>query len=211
MTYYAPYVAVRHALFSFALVLLLASGCADDPEEPVVQPSPETVGTLSEESQANPLLQDITAIRQAMESSRADDAISGIYEVINDGGEMDSPEGSEHIRAEVPALVATLNRTAPSAQRRVSSLSLRTEAGQAVRTFALGVLASQVRNFNYLADRLRRSETAWGAVLQWGERNNASSRRSGQKLEEFRRKLAPQDRAALDRAVKEVFGAAAGF
>jgi hypothetical protein len=200
---------VKPALALLALALsaaLWAGGCGGESSDPLVEPPRETVGTLSEESAREAIVQDVNAIREAMESGRADEATLAIYELLNRAGEVDVAEGGRMIRRELPRLVETFVASHPAVRGRVEELALRTEGGEAVRELALELLDEDLRLFRSFRDDVAESELTWGAAVRFGEENNALVQRSSERIDEILAGMPEDDRAALEQAVREVFG-----
>src|SRR5918994_1611574 len=100
-----------------------ATGCGGDSPDPVFEPAPETVGRLSEETASEAIVQDVTALRRVMDGTGADDAMIGIYDLVNGATAADDvAAGDDMIREELPSLVDNLVADAPTVRERLIAL-----------------------------------------------------------------------------------------
>src|SRR5438552_12345947 len=110
---------MRRAVLLGLLILLLA-GCGGGSSTPAVSPAMSTVSTLSEQSAAEPIIQDTTAVRQALESERADEALAAVYDLINRAvADKDVQHGAALMRRQLPPLVAMFEESFPIVRGRV--------------------------------------------------------------------------------------------
>jgi hypothetical protein len=186
-----------------AALALLVAGCAGD------KPSPAG-GTLSEKTARKPFIRDLTALREAMQSDKGDEAVSGIYDLLDRAtAEKDVGVGAQMIRRELPGLVATLVASAPKVRPRVRAVKLQTSSAEAVRALDIDVFDEDVEMFQaFQADVAARSPhtDTWLAVARWARRNNAVVNRVGARLKRIMRGLRPEDRDALVKAFREASG-----
>src|SRR5206468_1567418 len=119
----------------------------------------------SKGSAAQPIVQDMTAIRTAMNSGQADNAFTGIYDLVNRAvADKSATHGAATIRRELPGLVTTLAKSYPSVRARVAALKLKTKTGAEFKSFAIDILYDDlVMSLSLKAD-VARSQYVFPAV-----------------------------------------------
>ncbi len=200
----------RNVARGVAVVTLLASGllvgCGGSKNQPAVEPGLTTVGTLSKQSAAQPVVQDMNAIRAAMNSGQEAVAFNGIYDLINRAvADKDVKHAAATVRRELPGLVATLTRSYPAVRDRVRALKLKTQTGVRFRRFALAILHDDLVLSQSLNANVAHSQYVFTAVERWGKKNNTNLARDNARLNALVARASPTERAALKRAVREVF------
>jgi hypothetical protein len=211
----------RQVALAASLAAVAVAGCgAEDSSDDSLSPArPETVGTLSEESAREPIVQDVKTIRTTLESGQFYEGVVAIHDVIDRAAEMSagpgqdevelSQRGAELLRAELPRLVAMLEESEPQARQRLRTARFKTEAGEKLRQIGLRLLTDQLRNFQALRDFIVDNyDPTWGALQPgWGRASTSDVRRKHEeRLNELLTSLPPEERKALFRAVREVFG-----
>jgi hypothetical protein len=204
-------VIARGSLVVVLFVAGLLAGCGGGKSRPAIAPPPTTVGTLSQQSKAQPVVQDVRAVRRAMTSGQADNAFVGIYDLVNRAvADKNAHHGDRTIRRELPGLVATLERSYPSTRARVSALKLKSSTGREFQRFALGILHDDLVLSRSLNADVARSQNAFLAVERWGNKTNADLRKDNARLRQIVSGAPADQRTALIRAVREVFGSQVG-
>jgi hypothetical protein len=207
---------LRHRVAAISMAASLVSGvgllaaCGGGESEPLIAPSMTTVGELSAESAEQPIIKDVNAVRAATTSGESDEAVEGVYDLLNRAGaEQDVAEGAALIRAELPAIVARFEADYPSVRARLVGVRPRTRPGREMRAMALDILDTWHRELPAFKKDVSTSSLTWGAVLRFGERNNAFSQQQGVRLDRMFRSLTSSERDVLTQALREVFGSQA--
>lgn len=189
-----------------AVVALVGCGGGDS-SEPIVEPPLTEVGTESEETARQPVIRDVTAIRTAIEGGEIDEAMTSVYALLNRAGEeKDIQKSAAMLRRGVPPLADRAERSLPDVRAALARLRLRTATGKKFSEFALFIAIEDVRMLVSFRRGLQTSEYAWDAATEFGELNNALSAEAGRRIERLQREAPADERAALDRAVEEVYG-----
>jgi hypothetical protein len=162
----------RHQITSLLAVLVLC-GCVGHSEPPVTE-GRTTVGTLSNETSSNAIVQDITAVRTASDSGQADEALMAIYDLVQEASAQEVDQGAETLRSELPGLVAQLNAAAPVALARLSALELQTDGGKRFRDVLMKLLRGQTKSSNDLNEDVATSGPTREALVQWEEKTRRS-------------------------------------
>jgi hypothetical protein len=99
------------------------------------------MGTLSKASAAAPAVRDATVVRHAVESGSADEALKGIYALLNRAAaNKDVDVGAAMIRRQLPPLGSTFVALVPTVRARVIHAPVATQAGREMRSLVLYVI-----------------------------------------------------------------------
>jgi hypothetical protein len=177
------------------LALLFLCGCGRESAPPVTEEAPTS----------RPTVEDITAVRAAFDSGQADDALAGLYDVIQETGAQGHARAAETIRTELPGLVAQFDAAAPAALTRLSALELRTDGGRRFRAVAARFLRAQAESFYDLDKEIASSESTRRALARWEEKNGDLSDRLGAEIETLVKGVPADERAAVRQAVYGFF------
>jgi hypothetical protein len=149
-------------------------------------------------------VQDLTAVRTAFDSGQADDALMGIYDLVQ-RADQEADKGGETIRSELPGLVAQLNAAAPAVLARLTALEPQTDGGRRFREVVMKLLRAQTKSFNDFNKDVATSEPTREALVRWEQKSKALSDRLKPELEALVNSLPPEQRLAVREAVYKFF------
>jgi hypothetical protein len=186
---------LRRRQLTTLLALLVLCGCGRHSAPPVTEEAPTS----------RPTVNDITAVRAAFDSGQADDALAGLYDVIQEAGAQEDARAAETIRTELPGQVAQFDAAAPAALTHLSALELRTDGGRRFRAVVARFLRAQAESFDDLDKEIASSEPTRRALASWEEKNGDLSDRLGAEIETLVKGVPADERAAVRQAVYGFF------
>ena len=197
---------MRCVLIAVSAVLLLTLiGCGSRRNEPsVAQPSalPDAANQA--------IFQDIRALGKAANPGGSAEALNALNDLLNAAesrpGDREGWKGTALIRARLPQIVERFLAEYPRTVGRLGQVRTQTRAGAAVRAWLLGSYHSQRRELSQLSADVASGTYAWGAVLGWRGKHDATIARSYERLQSILRRLPAAQQHAVDRALTQAFG-----
>jgi hypothetical protein len=167
--------------------------------------NPTPGATVNTEQLRQQVRKDANALRTAIEGTQVAQALNRCYELIERAGAETEPgKGSAMIQRGVPPLVAQAEQSLPSARHAVASVPVRTRTGRAIKQFDLSLLDEDVRLLTGLRSHLRKSKSAWLALIRFGHDSDTANQRLRAKFEAMLKSLPPAERAVLEQEIDEL-------
>jgi hypothetical protein len=145
-----------------------------------------------------PAIRDALAIAAAADSTQADEAAGGVFELLHVAIAAGRARGSRLIRQQLPPLAAQIDADAPVARGRVLGVYVKTPVGLSCRTAVSRLMAQEQWLVRTFADDVARSPSTPTAVRRFNARWQALGRWWGAEVTACAAGAAPAERADVE-------------